>query len=88
MNLKGELHNIRKGTDSVDLYLQKIEIVRDKLMAIGVILDDKELLHIALKGLPKDYNAFRSTQLSYDELTTLLNAEEDSLKVCLDIVYC
>ena len=61
MNLKGELHNIRKGTDSVDLYLQKIKIVRDKLMAVGVILDDEELLHITLKCLPKDYNAFRST---------------------------
>ena len=91
MNLKGELHNIRKGTDSVDLYLQKIKIVRDKLMAVGVILDDEELLHIALKCLPKDYNAFRSairtkiTQLSFDELTTLLNAKEESLNDTRDI---
>ena len=29
-------------------------------MAVGVILDDEELLHITTKGLPKDYNAFRS----------------------------
>ena len=60
MNLKGELHNIRKGTDSVDSYLQKIKVVRDKLLAVGVIVDDEELLHITLKGLPKEYNAFRS----------------------------
>lgn len=46
-------------------------------------VDDEELLHIALKGLPKDYNAFRlairarSTQLSFDELPTLLNVEEE-----------
>ena len=60
MNLKGELHNIRKGCDSVDLYLQKIKVVRDKLMAIGIILDDEELLHIAIKGLPKEFNAFKS----------------------------
>ncbi|KAL0009480.1 hypothetical protein SO802_010982 [Lithocarpus litseifolius] len=60
MNLKGELHNLKKGADSVDLYLQKIKVVRDKLLAVGVIVDDEELLHIATKGLPKEYNAFRS----------------------------
>ena len=61
MNLKGELHNIKNGADSVDLYLQKIKVIRDKLLTVGVILDDEELLHITLKGLPKEYNAFRST---------------------------
>ena len=80
MNLKGEIHNIKKGTDSVDVYLQRIKVVRDKLMAVGVLIGDEELLHIALKGLPKDFNSFRSairtrsTQLTFDKLTTLLNA--------------
>ena len=74
MNLKGELHNLKKGADSVDLYLQKIKVVKDKLLADGVVVDDEELLHIILKGLPKEYNAFRSairtksTSLSFDEL--------------------
>ena len=60
-------------------------------MAVGVILDDEELLHIAIKGLPKEYNAFRSairtrsTQVSFDELTTLLCAEEESLNDSNDI---
>ena len=54
-------------------------------MAVGVFLDDEELLHIAIKGLPKEYSAFRSairtrsTKLSFDELTTLLSAKEESL---------
>lgn len=80
MNLKGEIHNIKKGTDSMDVYLQRIKVVRDKLMAVGVLIGDEELLHIALKGLPKDFNSFRSairtrsTQLTFDKLTTLLNA--------------
>ena len=83
MNLKGELHNVKKGSDPVDVYLQKIKVIRDKLIAIGILLDDEELLHVAIKGLPKEFNAFRSairtrsTKLSFDELTTLLNAEED-----------
>ena len=60
LNLKSELHNLKKGSDTADVYLQKIKIVRDKLLAVGVIVDDEELLHIAIKGLPKEYNAFRS----------------------------
>ena len=91
MNLKGELHNVRKGSDSVDAYLQKIKVIRDKLMAVGVLLDDEELLHVAIKGLAKEFSAFRSairtrsTKLSFDELATLLNAEEESLNEGMEI---
>ena len=90
MNLKGELHNLKKGANSVDTYLMKIKVVRDKLLAVGVILDDEELLHITLKGLLKDYNAFRSairtrsTPLGFDELSTMFNGEEESLNEGLD----
>ena len=91
MNLKGELHNLKKGVDFVDVYLQKIKVVRDKLLAVGVVIDDEELLHITLKGLPKDLNAFRlairtrNTKLSFDELSTMLNAKKESLNEGLDI---
>ena len=60
-------------------------------MVVGVIVDDEELLHISIKGLPKYYNAFRSTiktrstQLSFDELATMLNAIEESLNEGLDV---
>lgn len=60
MNLKGELHNIIKWSDSIDVYMLKIKAVQDKLMAVGVLLDDEEPFHIAIKGLSKEYNAFRS----------------------------
>ena len=85
MNLKGELHNVEKGSDSMDSYLQKIKVIRDKLMAVSVLLDDEELLHVAIKGFLKEFSAFRSaiktksTKISFDELATLLNAEEESL---------
>ena len=91
MNLKGELHNVKKGSDYVDAYLQKIKVIRDKLMAVGVFLDDEELLHVAIKGLPKEFSAFkyairtRSTKLSFDELATLLNAEDESLNEGMEI---
>nr|POF07247.1 primary amine oxidase [Quercus suber] len=46
---------------------------------------------IRIKGLPKEFNAFksairtRSTQLSFDELSTLVNAEEESLNDGLEV---
>lgn len=85
MNLKGEFHNVKKGSDFVDVYLQKIKVIRDKLMVVGVLLDDEELFHAAIKGLPKEFSAFkstiwtRSTKLGFDELATMLNAKEESL---------
>ena len=91
MNLKGELHNLKKWSDFVDIYLQKIKVVRDKLLVVGVIVNNEELFHIAIKGLPKEYNAFRpaikirSTQLSFDELSTMLNAEEESLNEGIEV---
>ena len=60
-------------------------------MVVGVILDDEELLNISIKGLPKEFNTFRSkicirsTQLSFDELTTLLNAKEESMNDSLNV---
>ena len=91
MNLKSELHNLKKGSDTVDVYLQKIKVVRDKLLAVEVIVDDEELLHIAIKGLSKEYNAFRSairtrsTQLGFDELSTMLNAEKEFLNEGIEV---
>ena len=91
LNLKSELHNLKKGSDTVDVHLQKIKVVRDKLLTVGVIVDDEELLYIAIKGLPKEYNAFssairtRSTQFGFDELSTMLNVEEESLNEGIEI---
>ena len=75
----------------MDTYLLKVKVVRDKLLAVGVTVDDEELLHIAIKGLPKEHNAFKfairtkSTHLSFDELSTMLNAEEESLNEGIEV---
>ena len=64
--------------------------MRGKLLSVGVIIDDEKLLYITIKGLPKEYNTFRSgirtksTQLSFDELSTMLNVEEESPNEGLD----
>ena len=60
--------------------------VRNKLTVISVFLDDEELLHIALDGLPSEYDSFsfairtRSDVFSVEELNTLLNVEERVIK--------
>ena len=54
MNLEGELHNLKKGADTVDIYLQNIKVVRDKLLAVGVVIDDEELLHVTIKDSLKN----------------------------------
>ena len=86
MSLRNELNAIKKGVDSIDGYFQKIKQARDRLAAISVFVDDEELLHIILEGLPSEYDSFSSTirtrsdVLSVEELNTLLNVEERVIK--------
>ena len=58
LNLKLELQSLKKGSDSVNNFLQKIKIARDKLLAVGVVVDNEELICIVLRGLPKDFLTF------------------------------
>nr|POF09221.1 hypothetical protein CFP56_18094 [Quercus suber] len=86
MSFRNELNAVKKGTDTIDAYFQKIKQIRDRLAAVSVFLDDEELLHIALDGLPSEFDSFssairtRSDVLSVEELNTLLNAEERAIK--------
>ena len=56
------------------------------MAVVSIILDDEELLHVALDGLPSEYASFssairtRSDVLSVEELNTLLNAKERAIK--------
>ena len=49
-------------------------------------MDNEELLHIVLKGLPREYHPLcsaictRTEQLSFDEVHALLHAEEKQLQ--------
>ena len=72
LNLKLELQSLKKGSDSVNNFLQKIKIARDKLLAVGVVVDNEELICIVLRGLPKDFAHFcsaihtRSEPITYE----------------------
>jgi hypothetical protein len=41
LNLKLELQGIKKGNDSINSYLQRIKNTRDKLSAVGVLVDNE-----------------------------------------------
>ena len=43
----------QEGNESISSYLQRIKCTRDRLSAVGVHVDNEELLHMILKGLPK-----------------------------------
>ena len=60
------------------VYLQRIKAARDGLSAIGIQIDNEELLHIILKGLPKEFASFclaiktRDDPISFKKLFVLL----------------
>uniref|UniRef100_A0A2N9HH13 Integrase catalytic domain-containing protein n=1 Tax=Fagus sylvatica TaxID=28930 RepID=A0A2N9HH13_FAGSY len=85
LNLKLELQGIKKGNESISSYLQRIKNTRDKLSAVGVLVDNEELLHMILKGLPKEFAPFasairtRDDSISFEKLSVLLQTEEQSM---------
>ena len=86
LGLKMELQSLRKGYDPVRLYLQCIKTARDNLSTVGIHIDGEELLHIVLKGLPKEFSSFclairtRDDSILFEKLSVLLQNEEHSMK--------
>jgi hypothetical protein len=48
--MKSELQTIKKGSDTVTQYLQKIKDARDHLSAAGVYFEDDDIVILALNG--------------------------------------
>ena len=86
LGLKRDLKNIKKNNDSIHVYMQKLKECKDKLEAVGVFIEDEELLHIILDGLPTEFYPFcsamrtRNEPISFKELLVLMLVEEKSLK--------
>uniref|UniRef100_A0A2N9HHM9 CCHC-type domain-containing protein n=1 Tax=Fagus sylvatica TaxID=28930 RepID=A0A2N9HHM9_FAGSY len=87
LSLKAELDRVKKSTtETITVYLDRVKEIRDKLGSVGVIVDDEDLLHTVLKGLPAEYDPFcsamrtRDRAISCEELHVLLTSEEESKK--------
>ena len=52
LSLKGVLDRIQKKNESMSVFLDRVKEIRDKLSVVGVEVDEEELLHVVLKGLP------------------------------------
>ncbi|CAN6719849.1 unnamed protein product [Malus baccata var. baccata] len=88
--MKTELQNIKKGSESVSVYLQKIKDARDHLAAAGVNFDDDDIIILALKGLSADFNTFRcvirgrENGISLKDFRSQLLAEEAIIEQSFD----
>ncbi|KAM1719673.1 hypothetical protein ACFX12_021452 [Malus domestica] len=86
VQMKIDLQNIKKGAESIDLNLQRITDCRDQLAAMGVAMLDEDIVIVALKGLPTEYNTIkavirgRENLVSLKELRSQLKAEEATLE--------
>ena len=85
LNLKLELQSVKKGNDSINAYMQRVKTARDKFSAVGVQIDDEEMLHMILKGLPKEYSSFnfairtKDDSLTFEKLSVLFQTEKISI---------
>ncbi|XP_008224448.1 PREDICTED: uncharacterized protein LOC103331900 [Prunus mume] len=82
LQLKGQLQTLKKGSDPMMLYLEKIKALADGLAAAGAPLADLDLIAHILRGLPPEYDSFgtsirvRSDPIDPDALHGLLISEE------------
>ncbi|GKE93981.1 hybrid signal transduction histidine kinase M [Tanacetum coccineum] len=85
--LKTELRSVQLGTLSMEAYFQKIESLVTILTSIDCIVNDEDMVHYALAGLPKKYNqvcGYMHYQTTFPDLKTacsLLITEEMHLKI-------
>ena len=92
LGLKRELNSIRKNNDSIDVYLAKIKDCRTKLEAVGGHVEDEELLHFVLDGLPQGYYSSssalrtRNDPIEYEQVHVLLTSKEKSLKHASELI--
>lgn len=71
VQMKIDLQNIKKGSESIDLYLQRIKDCRDQLAAVGVLISNKDIVIVALRGLRSEYNTIKAVIRGRENLVCL-----------------
>ncbi|GKD82596.1 ribonuclease H-like domain-containing protein [Tanacetum coccineum] len=57
--LKAELRSIKLGAQSMESYFQKIDSIVTILTSLDARVNDEDVVHYALEGLPDTYNSMR-----------------------------
>lgn len=87
LQLKTNLQNLRKGSDNIETYLDKVKAARDALATVGVFLDDEDVVVTVLRGLPSEFAAIKTViraqyvSCSMPELKSLLQAAEIDIEL-------
>ncbi|XP_026428256.1 uncharacterized protein LOC113324142 [Papaver somniferum] len=83
--LRAQLHGIKKGNQSVVVYLQNIKTITDSFAAIGAKVSNEDLMMFVMNGLSSDYDVFvissqnRETPYTFGELKEKLLSHEQFL---------
>ena len=59
---------MEKG-DNIPKYLTKFVQCRDELGSVGIIVDDEELVSLALLGLPKSWHSYEYSVNGWEKLS-------------------
>lgn len=87
VQLKTNLQNIKKGSDNIETYLDRIKAARDALVTVGVFLDDEDIVVTVLRGLPSEFAAIKTViraqfvNSTLPELKSLLQAAEIDIEL-------
>ncbi|XP_070676292.1 uncharacterized protein [Malus domestica] len=69
--MKSELQTIKKGNESITLYIQRIKEARDYLSASSVCFKYDDIAILTLNGLPFEFNTIRSVIRGHDTVIPL-----------------
>nr|GFB82156.1 hybrid signal transduction histidine kinase M [Tanacetum cinerariifolium] len=84
--LKAELHSIKLGDQSMESYFQKIDSIVNILTSLDASVNEEDVVHYALEGLPDTYNQvcgymhWKDTFPDLKVVCTLLITKEMRLK--------
>lgn len=83
--MKTQLQSIKKGSQTVSKYIQRIKHISDSLASVSNPIDDEDLILYTLNGLSSEFGPFktsirtRSSPILIEELHVLLLCEELSI---------
>lgn len=60
LRLKSNLQALKKGSDNIETFFDKIKVATDALATVGVFLDAEDIVDIILRGLPTEFVAIKA----------------------------
>lgn len=71
IQLKTKLQTLKKGTESIIDYIQKIKHISDSLAYVSCPVDDEDLMLYTLNGLPSEYGPFKTSICTWSSPITI-----------------